>query len=121
MEDGGGVIVKRLGTNRDLEFLRLTPNKQYMHSGGVDVADDGRRQTPSAMLIHNNGMDNVQEFSMVHMQPKMVDPVKQDEITHKFNIKVHRSIPKAEYSGAFNTVSASPDLSASATPNNPFG
>ena len=29
-DEGGGIIVKRLGSNRDLEFLRLTPNKNYM-------------------------------------------------------------------------------------------
>ena len=46
----------------------------------------------------------------------MVDPVKQDELTKKFNFKVPKSIPQAEFSGA-----ASPDLSVSATPNNPFG
>ena len=95
MEEGGGVIVKRLGSNRDLEFLRLTPNKQFVHSGGMNVADDERRQTPSAMMIQSNGMDNIQEFSM-HMKPKMVDKVKQDGFNNKYNFKVHKSIPQAE-------------------------
>ena len=67
------------------------------------------------MMIQSNGMNNTQEFSM-HMKPKMVDKVKQDGLYNKYNFKVHKSIPQAEYSGA-----ASPDLSGSATPNNPFG